>query len=477
MKSLYLFMLAFWATPLLYAKVTLPTVFSDNMVLQQQTQVKFWGNSTAVGHEVLVKTSWNNKKYKAKVQSNGDWSLNVKTPNYGGPYSITVSDGEELTLNNILIGEVWLCSGQSNMQMPLGGWGKIVNYETEIRTANYDKIRFLQVARRTSPVPLDNAVIASDGWEAVSSSNISEFSATAYFFARELYLRTGIPIGLIHTSWGGTSIESWISPDALSTFPNLQDSVRRVSQNAALHSDKDDLRNHYTVLYNAMIHPFINFRIQGAIWYQGENNAGHPEAYKQLLPAMIKNWRTKWSIGDFPFYYVQLANFFPKKSEPSESKWAELRDAQKDALHLPRTGMAVIADIGESDDIHPKNKQDVGRRLALLALKDTYHYNIISTGPVLQSWHVNKGAVILQFRNSGVGLALHQGNLFTNGFTIAGKDNVYHHADVDISGNIVVVSSDKVKKPTKVRYGWADNPDLTLYNSFQLPASPFQVSK
>ncbi|MES2456933.1 MAG: sialate O-acetylesterase [Bacteroidota bacterium] len=461
--------LLFTATTM-QAKVVLPSVFSDNMVFQQKTKAAIWGKADA-GKPVKVTTSWNNKSTSANADASGNFKILVATPSFGGPYTVTISDGEELTLKNVLIGDVWVCSGQSNMEQPLAGWGKVNNYEQEIKDANYPKIRLLQALHITSNKPLDDAKVTNGGWTECNSKYVAEFSAVAYFFAREVTKKTGIPIGLIHTSWGGTIAEAWTSAETLNTLPDFVSAVEKIK--AAPDSD-DKNPNRTTVLYNAMIHPYIQFPIKGAIWYQGESNAGRANQYRTLFPAMIKDWRTKWGVGDFPFYFVQLANFMAPTAEPVSSEWAELRDAQKQTLGLKNTGMAVIIDAGEEKDIHPKNKQDVGIRLAYAALAKTYGQKIPFSGPVFKSQQISGNTVKLSFNSTDGGLKVKNGTEL-KGFQVAGADQKFYWAKASIQGNQVVLSSDQVTNPVAVRYGWANNPPSTLYNGADLPASPFKT--
>lgn len=450
------------------AKVKLPAVFSDNMVLQQKTKAAVWGQ-TEPGKTITISTTWSRARYTSKADELGNWKIMVKTPSYGGPYAITVSDGAPLIIMNVLIGEVWICSGQSNMEMPLAGWGKINNYEQEIASAKYPSIRLLQVDHVTSNAPLDDAKVANAGWKPCIPQFVAEFSSVAYFFAREIYNKTKVPIGLIHTSWGGTVAEAWTSASTLKTIPDFVEAVNKIER-----ADKDNGGpNRTTVLYNAMIHPYLQYSVRGAIWYQGESNADRANQYRTLFPAMITDWRKQWGLGDFPFYFVQLANFMKPEADPVASAWAELRDAQRGALSLPNTGMAVAIDIGDEKDIHPKNKQDVGKRLALIALAKTYGVKVAYTGPVYQSAEIESGSIKLNF-SAAEGLKASDGAEL-KGFAIAGADQKFQRAKAEIKGKQVVVSSADVPDPVAVRYAWANNPVCNLVNGAGLPASPFRT--
>lgn len=461
----------------IFSQLSLPAMFSDNMVLQQKTNIPIWGKTTP-GNTVKVITSWNKKSYSATANAGGDWVMSIETPSAGGPYEIQISDNKVLTLNNVMIGEVWICSGQSNMEMPLAGWGKITNFEKEIAEANYPNIRLLQVEKATSNYPLENVSVAGGGWQECSPATISEFSATAYFFGRKLQENLNIPIGLIHTSWGGTIAEAWTSLESLKLMPDFSDKAEEFAQLPINSTDSATLEilknpNKTSSLYNAMIAPIVPYKIKGAIWYQGESNAGRAYQYRTLFPLMINDWRTKWE-ENFPFYFVQLANFMQTKEEPDESQWAELREAQFNTLNLENTGMAVIIDIGDADDIHPKNKQDVGKRLALLALSDTYGENIISTGPLYDSYLITDREIEISFKNGSSKLKTSNGEPL-KGFSIAGPDRKFYWADAVIKGDKVVVSSPEVPFPIAVRYAWADNPVCNLINEAELPASPFRT--
>ncbi|QNK64955.1 sialate O-acetylesterase [Pedobacter sp. PAMC26386] len=455
------------------AKIVLPSVFSDNMVFQQKTNAAIWGKAEA-GKQVEISTTWSTRKYTIKADQNGNWKVMVTTPVYGGPYQVSISDGEVLNLKNVLIGEVWICSGQSNMEMPLAGWGKVKDYEKEIAAARYPNIRLLQVPHQTSNTELNDVKVAHGGWRPCSPGTVAEFSSVAYFFAREIYQKKGIPIGLIHTSWGGTIAEAWMSAQALEQRPDFAAAVTAIKKD--LKSGTADNPNRPTVLYNQMIHPFIPFAIRGAIWYQGESNAERAHQYRTLFPELIKDWRTQWNIGDFPFYFVQLAAYKKTAEQPQASDWAELRDAQLNTLSLQNTGMAVAIDLGEQDDIHPKNKQEVGRRLALIALAKNYGYKTTYSGPVLRAHQRNGHQISLTFKFADNGLKAAGGGALT-GFAIAGKDQKFHWAQAVIKGNTIIVSSPEVQEPVEVRYGWANYPLCNLYNGAGLPASPFRTDQ
>lgn len=638
-KTVLAFTLFILSSNVINAAVSLPSFFTDNMVLQQKSAVPFWGESNK--QSVSVTTSWDKKVYKTNVV-NGKWNVVIKTPVYGGPYAITINDGDLKTLQNILIGEVWLCSGQSNMEMPLEGWGKIDNYKEEIANADYPQIRLLQAEHVESTLPLNTLKVQHDGWNVCNPKTIADFSATAYFFARKIYEEKKIPIGLIHSSWGGTLVEAWTSSGALSTIHDFDTEIEAMKSetsrqalqqkyNAELavwekhltnadkgfeegkavwatfkvddsswkimkvpsffdsnglgnfdgivwfrkkvnisdtskdftlsyFADDDDIiwvngnyigetkgynvERHYTIpaqylkkgenviairvfdgagnggiygeenialkseketislagdwkysigadskdlpskpylaqgqnrpsaIYNAMIAPLLDYKIKGVIWYQGESNAERAFQYQKLFPLLINDWREKFKDKNLPFLFVQLANYKQQKQEPGDSDWAELREAQFLTLKLPNTGMAVTTDIGSGEDIHPKNKQDVGGRLANIALAKVYDTKIEYSGPIYKSYKIENNTVVLDF-NFNTDIKAKEGVL--KGFSIAGSDQKFYRADAKIVKGKVVVHAQNVPNPAAVRYNWADNPNGNLTNVSGLPASSFRT--
>jgi sialate O-acetylesterase len=638
-KTMLLMTLFILSSNVMNATVLLPSFFTDNMVLQQKSTVPFWGESD--GKSITIITSWDKKTYKTVV-TKGKWNVILKTPVYGGPYTITINDGTIKILNNILIGEVWLCSGQSNMEMPLEGWGKINNFKQEVETANYPQIRLLQAEHIESTLPLSTLKVQHDGWNVCSPKTVADFSATAYFFAKKIYNEKKIPIGLIHSSWGGTLIEAWTSSGALTTIHDFDAEIEAMksetSKDALLNkytadmgvwnqklasadkgfqnekaiwttdnfddsswktmplpaffenkglsnfdgvvwfrkkftisdntvdfslsyfADDDDMiwingnyigetkgyniERHYTIpskflkkgentitirvfdgagnggvygdenfslksaketillagdwkysiganskdlpvkpylaqgqnrpsaIYNAMIAPLLDYKIKGVIWYQGESNAERAYQYQTLFPMLINDWRAKFKDKNLPFFFVQLANYKQRKEQPAASDWAELREAQFLTLKLPNTGMAVITDIGNAEDIHPKNKQDVGGRLANIALAKVYNTKIDYSGPLYKSYTIKFNTVIIDF-NFNENIKAKEGVL--KGFSIAGSDQKFYWADAKIVNGKVEVYAQSVPNPVAVRYNWADNPDGNLTNVSGLPASSFRT--
>ncbi len=497
------------------ANVRLPALFSDNMVLQRNMKVPVWGWADP-GETVVVEML--GMKAQTTAGRDGKWMVRIGPFSAGGPYEMRVRGKNTIVLKNVLVGEVWVASGQSNMEWPVRA---VVNAQEEIKWARYDRIRLFKVPRRPSLKPEEDV---NATWQVCSPETVGNFSAVAYFFGREVHVRTGLPVGLIQTCWGGTPVEAWMPPETLQAQGPEFEAVRKRLE--SMLEKWPDAREHYadkyypqwqrawgqwwrarrqwqkavaeakkagkpapkppappppvgsphtpTALYLGMVKPLIPYAIRGAIWYQGESNAGRAYAYRKLFPAMIEGWRKAWGQGDFPFYFVQLANFMAWQKQPAEdSAWAELREAQFMALRLPNTGMAVIIDIGEANDIHPKNKQEVGRRLALWALAKVYGQNVVYSGPLYKGYRVEGNKVRIFFDHVDGGLTFLGQQLL--GFAIAGEDRKFHWAKAKIEGDSVVVWSDEVPRPVAVRYGWANNPICNLYNKAILPASPFRT--
>ncbi|MGB8194564.1 MAG: sialate O-acetylesterase [Chitinophagaceae bacterium] len=620
-----------------YADIRLPRIFSDHMVLQRNKPIHIWGWA-APGEAVKVSLGTATQSTKAGKQ--GKWEVSLPQMSAGGPYTLSVSGKNKIQLNDVLIGEVWLCGGQSNMEWPLRS---ATNAQQEIAQADYSMIRQIKIPHATELQPQDD--VKGGEWEVCSPATAANFTAVGYFYARELYKELNVPIGLINSNWGGTMVETWISnasffenPEFAGLKKNMPanlDSIARVQQLAmdnliknaqgalpsaaeassfslGLYNDNDwksmklpsmwenaglpnldgivwfrkqieipagsDLSkgiislgpiddidstfingafigntnayntdrfyqlpegllkegnnmiaikvidggggggvygkteqmklqttgltiplsgnwkyriaqhqpvsavspNDYpTLLYNAMIHPLTPYPIAGAIWYQGETNAGRSMQYKTAFPLMIKDWRKQWK-EEFPFYFVQLANFRAGSGNNSNegSGWAELREAQTDALKLPNTGMAVIIDIGESNDIHPRNKQDVGKRLAANALAKTYGKNAVYSGPVFQSMQVQGNKALLSFSNVEGGFDVKNKYGYVNGFEVAGADQRFYYAKAMVEGDKIAVYHEAVAVPVAVRYAWADDPDdVNLYNKAGFPAAPFRTDQ
>jgi sialate O-acetylesterase len=635
------------------AEIRVPSIIGDNMVVQQGRKTRVWGTAQP-GESVSVSFAGSTRRTRADGQ--GHWQIFLGPLKAGGPFTLTITGGNTLTFKNVLVGDVWICSGQSNMEFPLvnasGG-------AEAVAQANYPEMHLFTVQKNTSASVLDDV---KGRWVVTTPDQVGQFSAVGYFFGRELYQHLKIPIGLIHTSWGGTPAEAWTSHEALASVPDLkpildryQESLESLPQQRenykraladwerknlyqdpgnkgetlgyadtelsqtgwsqmnlpqffetaglmidgavwfrkeidlpASWAEKDltlnltaiddfdvtyfngkrvgatgnDTPNSYlvprrynvpgalvqpgrnviavrvfdrageggfgrtelmsvvsvgakeadaislagpwsykvelalepkrpdygsrpelpgptnqnspSVLYNAMLAPLKPYAIRGTIWYQGESNAGRAYQYRTLFPTMIRDWRTAWNQGDFPFYFVQLANWQAAKAEPGESDWAELREAQTMTLQSPQTGMAVIIDIGDANDIHPRNKLDVGKRLAAWALAETYHQKVEPSGPLYDSFSVKDDKIRVKFKHVGGGLKTADGGP-PKGFAIAGADHKFVWAETSVQGDTVIVWSKDVARPVAVRYAWADNPVANLYNQTGLPASPFRT--
>ena len=630
------------------AKVVLPPFFSDNMVLQHSSDVRFWGTAKP-GANVKVTPSWDGNVLTTKASDNGSWELTLHTPAPGGPYSITVSDGKKTVLDNVLCGEVWLCGGQSNMEMKIED--KVTGWEKELaEAASHGKIRLLRVTKSISAQPTDDISIENGGWTTCSEETLRPFSAAAWFFGKDLEKELDVPIGLIESCWGGTIIESWTSAntmgkigrfkaqlDQIASLPPTKEERKEQFEKGILEWEKEmaaidpaysdgklvwgmpgaseegwskctvpgflqfqglegyhgffwmrkdvnipeswagkdlqlllgtvddndctffdgvfvghtelcifqreykvpgdivkpglhtislrvrddgglsgimgdvnnlvlkgpdgtsipltgewlcretvnpadaplfpiDLDNNYsgpTTLYNSMIYPLRDYKIRGVIWYQGESNASAAADYKVYMPAMIRDWRQTWGY-DFPFYFAQITAYSKEQTGPEHSEWAQLREAQLQSLTVENTGMAVLIDIGDANDIHPKNKVDVGRRLALNALAGTYGKDVVFSGPIYSGYSIEGNSIRISFNHVEGGLFTSDGKQ-PEGFWMAGPDRIFHKAEAKIEGDTVVVTCKEVDNAISVRYAWADNPRCNLINGHRLPASPFRT--
>jgi sialate O-acetylesterase len=627
------------------ADVSMPYVFSSNMVLQRNIEIPVWGWASP-GERINI--TLGEQKIRTKAEESGKWFVKLPAMKAGGPYEMIVDGKNQIRFTNIMIGDVWVCSGQSNME-----WRVLQsnNAEDEIASANHPNIRLFTVPNKIDKEPQNNTDPTE--WLACTPEVIGSFSAVGYFFGRKLNKDLDIPIGLINTTWGGTESESWTSAESIQDDPDFAEELKKLKSldmdkaneerekefenwlqafreldagyddgvylwassdydylgwdqmelpglwedlglegldgvvwfakevdlsdqeiengfelnlgpiddsdivwvngskvgetfniynrnrryqvtsevlkqgvntivvrvedyagGGGIYGDKNQMylesngskislagmwkykvgtnkmpsgmprgdfgpNSYPTLLFNAMINPLLPYGIKGAIWYQGESNAGRAYQYRRIFPMMITDWRSHWGQGNFPFLFVQLANFMQPKDPPAESTWAELREAQTMTLSLPSTGMATIIDIGEADDIHPTNKQDVGKRLALSAYKIAYGKDIVYTGPTYESMKIEGNKVYIKLSNTGSGLDVRDPYGYLKGFTVAGKDKTFHWAKAQkVDDTTVVVYSEMVSSPVAVRYGWADNPhDLNLYNKEGLPANPFRTDE
>ncbi len=628
----------------IFGQVKVSSIFTDNMVLQKGIEIPVWGTGepgTSISiniHDQTVGTA---------VKPDGTWKTDLKPEGYGGPYTLKIISTDTIKLKNVMIGEVWFCSGQSNMEMPVGDWGRVKNYKNEIKEAAYDSIRLLFIPPTLATEP--EKEVKNPGWKICSPENIDKFSAVAYFFGRELYKKLRVPIGLIDVTKGGTPIESWMKKSTLKDYSYLKRRINFVSNSSKAAFDsmyraykhdylnwlgeirekdqgytdstpwykiidisdwdsmkipsvweneglpgydgvvwfkkdislpdgwlnhdlvlslgpiqdydityfngvkigeqkKRDLLSVYnvpgnlvdknnceitvrildnygiggiwgnpndiylqnekgekiflsgdwkykptvdinkegnqapkivrldrlpTVLFNGMVSPVIPFGVRGILWYQGESNAERAFQYRSLFPEMIKSWRYCWNDDSLPFYFVQIANYKEKEDKPSGSSWAELREAQSLALELKNTGMAVTIDIGDAVNVHYKNKEEVGRRLALIALNKNYGSNVEYSGPMFDNYKIEGNKIRIYFKHSE-GLKTGDGKPPV-GFAVCGKNKKFYWANAEIDNNSVLVWSDKIKVPAAVRFEWASNPDCNLYNAADLPAAPFRT--
>ncbi len=436
--------------------VSLPAIIGNHMVLQRKAEVTIWGWGNT-GEEVTVTGSWDNKPVKTKVNNQARWEVKLQTSAASSPQTVTVKGYNTLVLEDVLLGEVWLCSGQSNMDWNANAG--IDNAEQHIQEANYPSIRFFQVSKRTADAPqLD----LPGQWVVCTPETMKHFSAVGYFFGREIHQNLKAPVGLINSSWGGTPAEIWFSAPAIASNPVLAES-------AAKRKEVEYGPTQPAKAYNAMIAPLIPFRLAGALWYQGESNVDAPDVYAQMLPALIQDWRTAWK-NKFPFYFVQIA---PYKYGGAE-EWPRLAEAQLKTLSVPNTGMAVISDVGNVDDIHPRNKLDVGKRLAAWALNKTYgKKDVLFSGPVYREMKKEGDKIRLHFDYADQGLVV-KGKELTH-FEIAGEDQKFVPAQAKVDGQTIVVSAKGVKNPVAVRMGWSNSANPNLFNKAGQPASAFRT--
>ncbi|CAN1515665.1 Sialate O-acetylesterase domain containing protein [Flavobacteriaceae bacterium] len=465
-KSIVAFLTVFLliCTTSTFAKIKLPSIIASNMVLQRNTSVKIWGWATP-GEKIIIRTSWFLETLKVTTPENGRWEIAVKTTLSKEPQTIQLkSIDSNINLDNILFGEVWICSGQSNMRMPLKGYTGQPTFDgnLSVTTSKNNNLRLFSISENGSPTPLDS-VSNYKKWNTASPETVKDFSAVAYFYGKQLQEILDVPVGLIMTSWGGTRIQPWISKEAVAPFLD----VNKVKKDTT-----EKYKRIPSAIFNAMINPITSYTIKGAIWYQGETNRDEPKIYQKLLPEMVKDWRKRWDIGDFPFYYVQIA---PNKYiDKSNSQY--LREAQLKALDaIPNSGMAVLSDVGSTETIHPPRKKEVAERLLFIALNKTYGMKDVDcTGPVYKAMTEKEGALFLSFDNAETGIFSPETEISC--FEIAGEDKVFYPAKAEIiSHKQVKVSSLNVKVPVAVRYGWYNWFEGTLYDNNMLPASSFRT--
>jgi sialate O-acetylesterase len=447
------------------SQIKVASVLGDNMVLQRNAVVKIWGKAKPE-EKLTVKADWVAGQVNTSCDSKGEWMVKLKTMEAGGPHSITItSSKEKVVLNNILFGEVWLCSGQSNMEMPMTGFGDSpINGSNDfLLDADNDNIRLFKVARAVSAVPVDTC---TGKWSVASAETASGFSAVGYLYARLLQQKLKVPVGVICSSWGGSAIEAWMSHETILPFT---EAYKRTTQ------EKSAINQRASNLYNGMISPLINFAIKGAIWYQGESNIGNYKEYAALQACMVANWRKDFGMGEFPFYFVQIAPYWYNNSKANNS--ALQRDEQLKAIsQIPNSGMACTLDIGEEKNIHPAEKFTVAKRLALWAFTETYGIKGIQyKSPSFTKMDVKDTLAILSFDNVALGLSTYGKEV--NCFEIAGADSVFYPANLAIKAKQANVWSVKVKIPVAVRYGFSNFPITTgyLYNTAGLPVPSFRT--
>jgi sialate O-acetylesterase len=484
-----------WHSPAARAEVKLPAIFGDHMVLQRDQKDRVWGWADP-GEEITVAIDGQTKA--AKAGPDGKWQVTLDPIPAGGPYTVTVKGKNTVAYNDVLSGEVWVCSGQSNMQMPVAAAN---DSALEIKAANYPGIRLITVPNRGTQEPQKDF---RGKWQVCSPQTVGGFSAVGFFFGRQLHQILGVPIGLINDAWGGSACEAWIPRERLAADPKYKPLLEhwaeieknyprdkqaydeaRAKAKAEGKTSRRGPRNPEALMtgnsrpgniFNGVLLPTIGYGIRGVIWYQGETNAGRAYQYRDLFPLMIQTWRDLWGQGDFPFYWVQLADFLDETTEPTESGWAELREAQTMTMSkLPHTGEAVIIDLGEGKDIHPRNKQDVAKRLARWALAKDYGISIPCQSPTYKSMERHGNRVVLTFDHVDGGFRPFDVNE-PRGFAIAGSDRKFVRAQAKVTGpSTIEVWSDKVPEPVAVRYAWANNPVCNLYSAAGLPATPFRT--
>ncbi len=485
----------FVGASLLRADVTLPAILSSHMVVQRDQPMHLWGWA---GPEEKVSAEFHGAQGSATADRLGRWDIFLRPQSAGGPYALTIRGANTIRLEDVLVGDVWFASGQSNMEMPLEGFANsavITNSAEEIKNATQTGMRLLLIHRKASSFPLRDYEPTS--WTVCAPETAAKFSAVAYFFGRQLVEHEHVPIGLIDSTWGGTPAEAWMSMAGLSADASLMpvfaewgafageqaetarlieaekredEAARKANQPLPEHPwHPDPVSWQPAALFNAMVAPALDFRIKGVIWYQGESNASAERGalYERVFSGLIADWRAHWQEGDFPFLFVQIANY----KAGAQPTWPIVREAQRRTLSVANTGMAVTIDIGDPDNVHPADKQDVGARLALAARKLAYGEDVEYSGPAYRESAVEGNSLRVWFDHVSGGLAAKGGAL--KGFEIAGDDHHFMSADARIEGDSVVMSCDGVSNPKFVRYGWANAPVVNLFNGKGLPASPF----
>ncbi len=443
-----------------FATVTLPSVFNNHMVMQRNAEVAVWGKAKS-NSKLTLTSSWNRKVYTTNTGSDGSWKIMLATPEAGGPYQLTFNDGTKLVLSDILIGEVWLCSGQSNMEMPVQGYGNqpTLHGNDLLVEADQPGIRLFKVGRNMTDTLVNDV---NTSWEVASTATVKDFSAVGYQFALMLQKSLNVPVGIIQTAFGGTNIEAWMDKKSLEGFNDY--SPRQ--GNGKIH------KNDAAVLYNAMVNPLIGYHIKGVLWYQGENNRFNAASYDKKMASMVALWRKQWNCGEWPFYYVQIA---PNLYRDGAEKTTELYESQVNGMKIiPNSGMVVSVDAGSLSTIHPPDKTIISKRLAYWALANTYGKNGIAfRGPAYKSMKVKEAKIELSFDDIPLGLTAYDKPLIS--FEIAGADKVFKPAVAVITGKSVWVESKDVDQPVAVRYAYQNGASGNLYSVEGLPAAPFRT--
>ncbi len=450
------------------AEVKLEPIFSNNMILQQNSKVAIWGSSTSKKSTLSVVGSWNNEVVKAKIDGNGNWIVALPTPSYGGPYTVIINDGDEKVIENVLIGEVWIASGQSNMEMEMAGFNcqPVENSNRDIARSYDPMLRVLDVERTVSDTP--QTTVDSNGWSEACSDAVAPLSATAYYFARTLRESLDIPIGILVSTWGGTSINSWVTPEFANSYQDVIDREKKSSPRS----------QHYPGgLHNGMINPIAGYTAKGFIWYQGESDRYRYDTYAQKMLDLVTTWREIWGVDDMPFYFAQIAPFEYSVNNADDILSPYMREAMEAAVDvIPNSAMISLSDAGLENCIHPSNKLVVGERFAYMALNRDYgQKSIIADYPKFKSIEITDNQLIVSFDNAETGLTTFGEAL--RDFEIAGEDGIFVEAEARIRGNTVILTSNQVPSPTQVQYGFKNWFKGNLYNIAGLPASSFRSNK
>jgi sialate O-acetylesterase len=470
------------------AEIKVPNIFTDHMVLQQAQKNKVWGTAAA-GEAVTV--TIDKQTHKATAGADGKWQVELDPLPVGGPYVLAISGSNEIKIGDVLVGEVWICSGQSNMQWGVNGSN---DADLEVLAARFPNLRMINFPNVGVQEPIWTH--PNSKWMACTPETVGGFSAVGYFFARQLHRTLDVPVGMINNAWGGSACEAWIRRDLIAAdeklkaiadrWTQMETQLAELSGKACLNDEQTKQLNQLKGqmggnarpgnIYNGVLKSHLGYGIKGAIWYQGESNAGRAYQYRDLFPLMIKSWRDEWGQGEFPFYWVQLADFLNEDPNQFDSAWAELREAQTMTMsRLANTGEAVIIDIGEGKDIHPKNKVDVGRRLARWALAKDYGLKVAFHSPQFKSMEKQGNKIVLTFDHVDGGWRPFDTSE-PRGFAIAGEDKKFVKGTAKIlPDGKVEVSAAGIEQPAAVRYGWADNPVVNMYSGVGLPLTPFRT--